>query len=502
MEAEKNTAGGHSYVQIMKSMAMIGGSSFINVGFSIVRNKAMAVILGPAGIGQISLYTSIVDLSQTLAGLGVQSSGVRQIAEAVGTGDVDRIARTATALRWTSIALGLVGMLFLTVLAQPIAKMTFSDGHHTAGVVLLSLAIFFQLIAGGQIALIQGMRDIASLARVNILGGFFATVITIGFVYFLGFDGIAPSIASSAFATFVICWRFGRRTRVSRSRMSVGEVSDEIAPLLKLGFVFMVSALMMFGASYVIRLIVMAEGGMAAAGLYQAAWAIGGLYAAFILQAMGADFYPRLTAIAHDHAACNRLVNEQTQVGLLLAGPGVIATLTFAPVAMWLFYSPEFYPAADILRWTCLGMMLRITSWAMGFIMVAKGARTILLWVDIAAAAVHVTLAWLLVPLVGPVGAGMAFFGLYVWHTGVVYYFSRRLTGFSWTLVNVKLSGIFLGASGLVIAAVIWLPTWQAIGVGSLVTLIAGLYALRRLIALLPAEALPSPMRAWASKSA
>ena len=91
-----------SYFQILKSMAMIGGSSLVNVGFAIVRNKAMAVILGPAGVGQMSLYTAIVDLTQTIAGLGVQPSGVRQIAEAVGAGDTDRIARIATVLRWTS----------------------------------------------------------------------------------------------------------------------------------------------------------------------------------------------------------------------------------------------------------------------------------------------------------------------------------------------------------------------------------------------------------------
>ena len=45
------------------------------------------------------------------------------------------------------------------------------------------------------------------------------------------------------------------------------------------------------------------------------------MYVGFILQAMGSDFYPRLTAVADDHAECNRLVNEQAQIGLLLAGP-------------------------------------------------------------------------------------------------------------------------------------------------------------------------------------
>ena len=73
----------------------------------------------------------------------------------------------------------------------------------------------------------------------------------------------------------------------------------------------------------------------------------------FILQAMAADFYPRLTSSAGDNTACNRLVNEQTLVGLLLAGPGVLATLTFAPLVISLFYTAKFGAAVGILRWIC-----------------------------------------------------------------------------------------------------------------------------------------------------
>ena len=90
----------------------------------------------------------------------------------------------------------------------------------------------------------------------------------------------------------------------------------------------MASAVLTTGAAYGMRVICADAVGIEAAGLYQSAWALGGMYVGFILQAMGSDFYPRLTAVADDHTECNRLVNEQAQIGLLLAGPGVIGTLT------------------------------------------------------------------------------------------------------------------------------------------------------------------------------
>ena len=105
----------HTYGQILKSSVLIGGSSALNLALGIVRVKAIALILGPSGIGLIGLYTSIVTLAQNVAGLGVNNSGVRQIAAAVGTGDTELIARTAAVLRRVSVALGLAGAAVLLV---------------------------------------------------------------------------------------------------------------------------------------------------------------------------------------------------------------------------------------------------------------------------------------------------------------------------------------------------------------------------------------------------
>ena len=58
----------------------------LKIGLGIVRTKAMALLLGPAGVGLLGLYGTIADLAQTIAGMGINTSGVRQIAEAVGHG--------------------------------------------------------------------------------------------------------------------------------------------------------------------------------------------------------------------------------------------------------------------------------------------------------------------------------------------------------------------------------------------------------------------------------
>ena len=164
-------------------------------------------------------------------------------------------------------------------------------------------------------------------------------------------------------------------------------------------------------AAFAVRAIVTRSLGLNEAGLYQSAWVLGGVYMGYILQAMGADFYPRLTAAARDNAECNRLINEQIEVGMLAAIPGVLATLAFTPMVMQVFYTKQFGGAVDLLRWISLGMLLRVASWPMGYFLMARGERKLYFWTEFLCHALYITLIWVGVKEFGLTGAGVAFFG-------------------------------------------------------------------------------------------
>ena len=119
--------------------------------------------------------------------------------------------------------------------------------------------------------------------------------------------------------------------------------------------------------------------GVYGAGQFQAATALAMVYVGFVLQAMGTDFYPRLTTVSDDNRKCNQLVNEQAEISILLALPGVLATLALAPWVIQMFYSSKFDKAAEILCWQVAGTFLQVNSWPMGFIILAKGRGAVLL---------------------------------------------------------------------------------------------------------------------------
>jgi PST family polysaccharide transporter len=187
----------------LRSSALIGGSSAINIGIGIVRTKVMAILLGPAGFGLFGLYGSVSDLALSVAGMGVNSSGVRQIADAVGSGDMERIARTTIVLRRASLLLGVLGAALLALFSQRISRLTFGTAQHATAICLLGAAVLLRLISAGQTALIQGLRRISDLARLNVFGAAFGTVSAIALVSWLGQDGIVLSLVAVAAAMIV-----------------------------------------------------------------------------------------------------------------------------------------------------------------------------------------------------------------------------------------------------------------------------------------------------------
>lgn len=494
-----------SYGEILQSSALIGLASVIGLVIGLARTKAMAVLLGPAGVGLLGLYSTTADLVRSLAGLGINASGVRQIAAAVGTGDTSRIALTVTVLRRTAVVLGVVGAAALAVFSRQVAVLTFGDDQHAPALALLSLAVLFRLVADAQGALVQGMRRINDLARMSVFGALIGTIVSIAIVYWLRTDGIVPSLVALAAISVLTSHRYSRKVSVKRPSIRAPDVRRELGGLFKLGIAFMASGFLTLAAAYTVRLIVLRNVGLEATGLYESAWTLGGLYVGIVLQAMGADFYPRLVSAAADDRECNRLVNEQAQVSMLLSGPGVLATLTLAPFIVEIFYSKHFDGSVTVLRWICLGMALRIITWPMGYIVVAKGRQIAFFLCEIAWAIVNIGLTWLCVGQMGVEGAGVAFFGSYVFHALIIYPTVRAVGGFRWSVANRKTGALFLGSIGATFCFYYAAPLPLALAASALVTGGSCIYSIRLLLLLVEHDAIPRRARrvlAWFGLSA
>lgn len=462
-----------SHAQILKSSALIGGSSAINLLVSMIRVKFTAICLGTFGVGLFGAYMTILGPLATLCGLGLATSGVRQIAEAAGKGDEEKIGRSLLTVRRASKITGLGGMLLLLAASYPLSMATFGNAKHVLPLCVLSVTLLIGNVTGGLEAIILGLRRIRDKAAQTILGAVLGLPIVIPLLLLCGVNAVVPIVITSSVVAMVVAWWFARRAAVAPVKMTWWDTWHEAKPLLQLGAVLMFSDLITAVAAYLQRVLIIRNLGLEANGIYSAAWNLSNYYVGFILGAMGADFYPRLTAANENNAEVNRLVNEQTEVGLLLAVPGILATMLLAPLVIRVFYTSDFLPAVEVLRWQTLGLMLRLVSWPMGFIMLAQGAKRWYFWTEFSTNIASVALIWGGIRFCGLKGTGIAFFALSLFHTGLMLLVSRRLSGFSWSAANLRLLAATAGLLTIATVASFQLPLLWNMSLGAVLFLAA-----------------------------
>lgn len=472
---------GKSYRQILRSTSIIGGASVINILIGLVRVKVAAVLLGPAGIGLIGLFSNLMATASNVAALGMGTVGTRQIAEAAGHEDDHAVAVTRRALLWATLAMSVIGALVFWLLRRVLATHVLADPTLSYDVGWLALGVGLTVAGGSQGALLNGLRRIGDLARVSVYSAALATALGVGALLLWHEKGILVYLLLTPVASFLVSrWYVARLPKAKESPAPLRELTQQWRTLARLGMAFMLAGLAGTVGQLVIRTLVKRELGIEALGLFEAAWVISMTYIAFVLRAMSTDYYPRLTAVINDHAAVNKLVNEQTEVALLLAGPVFLATLGLAPWLIGLLYSSRFVEAATILRWQILGDILKVVSWPLGFIIVAAGDGRTFVTSESLAMAVFVLCVWLGLPYLGLQTAGIGFLVTYVVYLPLVYWLARRRTGFRWT-GNVVAKVAFLLITGVLIAGVAAMHILAGAALGVATAWGFSLFALARL---------------------
>jgi O-antigen/teichoic acid export membrane protein len=193
-------------------------------------------------------------------------------------------------------------------------------------------------------------------------------------------------------------------------------VTSQAKHMIRLGFAFMLSGLALSLAVLLVRTTIKSAIGDVPLGLFAATWTISSTYVGVVLQAMGADFYPRLSASIDNQQESSRLIGEQVETAMLLATPILLLTLGFAPFVLQLAYSSAFTDAANLLRWQILGDAFKIMSWPFAMALLAA-RRSWAYWsIETATALLLAIFVWLTIDRLGLEAAGAGYLAMYVFY--------------------------------------------------------------------------------------
>jgi O-antigen/teichoic acid export membrane protein len=423
-----------SFRQIVKSTSLFGGVQVFQIILFIIRSKIIAILLGPAGMGIAGLLTSATSLIAGLTSMGLGTSAVKNISSAHASGDEQRITSLVSVFRRLVWITGLLGAIITLVLSSWLSTITFGNDNYTLAFICLSITLLFNQLSTGQSVLLQGMRQLQYQAKASMSGALFGLLISVPIYYIWRKDGIVPSIIISSILSLCLEWYYGRKIPLKKVRVDFKTVFFEGKDMLQMGFMVNISMLLTALNSYILRIFLSSHGGVAEVGLYSAGFAIITQYFSLVFTAMGTDYYPRLSGLAHNDEKANELINQQSEVAILILSPILTFFLVFINWAIILVYSTKFIPINGMIHWAALGMYFRALSWAIAFIFLAKGESKIFFWTELIGNSCFLLFNIIGYKIGGLEGMGISFLIGYIIYFIQVYIIAKIKYGFYFKL--------------------------------------------------------------------
>ena len=378
-----------SYRQILKYTSLFGSIQGINILIALVRNKIVAVLLGPSVMGLMSLFYSTIQMMFNATNLGIGTSSVKTLSELVDQGEEERLVRHVGVIRSWAMLTAIGGMLVSMLLVPLLSRMSFSDGNHELHLFLLTPAVALMAIAGGEMAVLKATRQLKNIARFSMLNMAFTLLAALLLFYFIGEAAIVPYLVSVALAQMVLTMIYSVRLYPYRLSFS-GSVLREGKPMVKLGLAFVAAGVCTSGADFAIRAILNKVASLEIVGLYNSGVMMTVVYAGMVFSAFETDFFPRLSQVNQRVDESNLLVNRQIEVTMHILSPMLIVFSMGMPLFLPLLFSRQFLPVLSMIQVTTLSMFIRGVKLPAAYLMLGKGDSRAFFWMELYSAVVLV----------------------------------------------------------------------------------------------------------------
>lgn len=424
-----------SYLEILRSTGIVGGAQLVNIAVGIIKNKLTAIILGSVGIGLISIYQSTLDLIKSISTLGIETSGVREIAQAKD--NPEDLVVTISAIRRWIVILACIGSAICLIGSPLISRWIFDTDHLTAYVALLSICVFFSILSAGEVVILQGIRELPYMVKASMLWNVSGLFIAVTFYWIWGIESIVPVFVIASIITFLWYVYYRSKLNISTTKLRKGILIAKGKKMLRIGAYIVIAAIQTELTLFIVKTYIINKSGLNDLGLVQATRTISSVYLTLILGAMAADFYPRLSNIIHNNVKVRRLVNEQVHILILISTPVIVVLLMLSKVILQLLYETSFASATSLLNWRLLALFFKIVSWALGFTLLAKGKGLLFLLTDTIFSIVYLICCFYLFPFMGIDSIGISFLIGYIVYLLSVYCATYRVLTFRWKKTNV-----------------------------------------------------------------
>ena len=391
---------------LIKTSVLTGISTVIKLVSAFVINKVIALYIGPSGlaiVGQLQNFTSIIT---TFSNGAISSGIVKYTAEYQDIEEKKKIFSSSIAI---SLICSLIISIFLFGFSDYLSELILKDIQYSSVFIIFGATIFLFALNMVLISILNGQKEIKKYVLVNIAGSIFSLVFTSILIMQLNLIGALYAMVLNQSVMFFVTLAFVLKSSWFKLEyFKQGLDKESLSKLSKYSLMAIVSALTVPVSHLIIREYIGENLGWDSAGYWQGIWYISTMYLMLVTTTLGVYYLPRLSEIQD-----NKELRKEIFSGYKIIMPIVILAsliiFLLKEYVILIAFSKDFMPMMELFAWQLIGDVIKIASWLLAYLMLAKAMTKVFIYTEVLFSALFVGLSILFVDKFGLVGITYAY---------------------------------------------------------------------------------------------
>ena len=408
-----------------------GIAQFVKAISSLIINKVIVVLLGSPALLFVGNLKSVFTILQQISGAGVYEGAVKYL-----SGEYkDR----QTFILQACLSLMLVGFFISTALYfilydQILNLLQLGENDRnlipwlTGGIVLSLLCFVFHTLMQ---SFFHGLKSYKIIVQSTLISALLTLGVSTALIYYTNKLGLVlsvfvPSVIMLLTYWFHIrkSWHFGQMLFGKPFRLFV------FKPVLSFTLMSAVAAMVFPSVLIVIRSLLVEHSGVELASYWEGYSRLSIFMSGLAISSISLYYLPKLVE-ANTGQEMLRVVFWGVKFLFVVAFPAMLLIFWFGNDIIPLLYASSFLETIFLLKWELLGTFLKLLSFTVSFIMIAKKLTIVFILSELISGLLFLGLSMLFIDLYAVVGASIAFAGTYfLYLLWVVIYFGKRFRFF------------------------------------------------------------------------
>ncbi len=353
-----------------------GVSNLIKIITAFITGKAIAIYTGTNGMAMIGQLQSYINLILQIS-TGATSNGITKYVAQFHKTEAEKsnliIRAGTTILVCCSLIVALVNLIFCVQLAQ----MLLNDATYFYVFLVLGFTIILFAYNNLVLAVLNGLGLYKRLISVNIFTNILSMVFTAALSYLFGLTGALITLATSQSVVFGYTFFAVRKEDFIQYIKPVFKTDTKNVRLLVMFSLMAITAAVVVPSSQLfIRNYIIETHSTHQAGLWEALNRVSGLILAFVVVPLNTYYLPKISATENFLDIKREVIKISSLLSVVLIAL-LVGVYFMREFLIRLQFTDEFLPMKDLFAVQFVGDYIKILSWILNIILLAK-AKTII----------------------------------------------------------------------------------------------------------------------------